>query len=58
MRSVSNKVKRSAFYESLNTITPLNHMLKAKFDVVGSVVIVSLLVGVVCFARLAIVWVR
>jgi hypothetical protein len=58
MRSVSNKVKRSEFYESLNTIVPINHVLKARFDVMGSAVIISLLLGVVSLMRSLLVWVQ
>jgi hypothetical protein len=46
------KVKRSAVYHLLNTIAPINHKHKAELDIVGSIVIVLLALGVVTFARL------
>jgi hypothetical protein len=46
------KTKRSAVYHLLNTIAPINHKLKAELDIVGSIVIVVLAVGIVTFARL------
>jgi hypothetical protein len=45
-------IKRSAIYNLLNTtIAPINHKLKAKLDVLGSVIIVSLVVGTVFLVR-------
>ena len=46
------KVKRSAVYHLLNTIAPSNHKLKANLDILGSIVIVLLALGIVTFARL------
>jgi hypothetical protein len=46
------KVKRSAVYHLLNTIAPINHKLKANLDILGSIVIVLLALGIVTFARL------
>ena len=46
------KVKRSAVYHVLNTIAPINHKLKAELDILGSIVIVLLALGIVTFARL------
>ena len=48
----SSIVKRSAVYHLLNTIAPINHKLKAELDMVGSIVIVLLALGIVAFARL------
>jgi len=45
-------VKRSAFYHLLNTITPCNHKHKAELDVVGAVIIVSLVVAIVALAAM------
>jgi hypothetical protein len=46
------KIKRSAVYHLLNTIAPSNHKLKANLDILGSIVIVLLALGIVTFARL------
>jgi hypothetical protein len=46
------KHKRSAVYHLLNTIAPINHKLKAELDILGSIVIVLLALGIVTFARL------
>lgn len=43
--------KRSAVYHLLNTIAPSNHKLKAELDVLGSLVIIGLVVGVVSVVR-------
>jgi hypothetical protein len=46
------KVKRSAVYHLCNTIAPINHKLKANLDILGSIVIIVLALGIVAFARL------
>jgi len=46
MRASSSKVvNRSALYYLINTIIPINHTLKARFDAVGSVSVIGLLLG-------------
>jgi hypothetical protein len=46
------EVRRSRFYHLTNPIAPVNHDLKAKFDVLGSVSIVLLLIAAVYLMRL------
>jgi len=55
MRAKTNKVSRvsrSGFYYLINTVAPINHLLKAEFDAIGSVIVVSLLMGVVALVRM------
>lgn len=40
-------VKRSTVYHMLNTIAPINHKLKAELDIIGSIGIVLLALGLV-----------
>ena len=52
MRAIGTKViHRSALYNVMNTIVPINHALKARFDAVGSVSIIGLLLGWVFLMR-------
>ncbi|HEY1662825.1 MAG TPA: hypothetical protein VGI03_10440 [Verrucomicrobiae bacterium] len=46
------KVKRSAVYHSINTVAPVNHVLRARNDVMGSMVIVALVLGCLSVMRL------
>jgi len=57
MREKTGKVNRSGFYYLINTVTPINHLLKAEYDTFGSVIVVSLLLGIVALVRLALAWV-
>lgn len=50
------KVNRSAVYYLMNTIAPINHRVKAKFDVVGSVIVISLLIGGLSLMRFLLDW--
>ena len=36
------KINRSGVYYLINTVTPINHALKAEFDAFGSVIVVVL----------------
>ena len=47
----TRNLKRSAVYHLLNTIAPINHKLKAELDVLGSVVIIGLALGLVAVVR-------
>jgi hypothetical protein len=58
MRVDAIKINRSAVYYLINTVGPINHALKAKFDTYGSVIVVGLTVGVVSLVRLALGWVH
>jgi hypothetical protein len=58
MRVNAVKINRSTVYYLINTVTPINHVLKAEFDAIGSVIVVGLLLGVVSFVRFALVWVQ
>ena len=49
---MTTREKRSRFYHLLNTIAPINHKLKAELDIIGTVVIVALVLGLVFFTRL------
>jgi len=50
------RVKRSALYHLINTIMPINHVLKAKFDVWGSIFVVGLTLGTVSLMRVLLAW--
>jgi hypothetical protein len=52
MKSVVRKINRSGLYHLINPITPINHALKAKFDVWGSLLVIGLLLGTVELMRL------
>ena len=58
MRAKVGKVNRSRIYYLINTVVPMNHVLKAEFDAFGSVVVVTLLLGVVSLVRLVLAWVQ
>jgi hypothetical protein len=58
MRGYANEIHRSAVYYLINTVTPINHVLKAKLDIYGSVIVVGLTLGVVSLVRLALGWVH
>ena len=53
MRLDMGKVNRSGVYYLINTVTPINHSLKAELDAFGSVIVVVLLLGVVSLVRFA-----
>ena len=53
MKLDMGKVNRSGVYYLINTVTPINHSLKAGIDAAGSVIVVGLLVGMVSLVRLA-----
>jgi len=57
MRAKTSKVSRSGFYYLINTVAPINHLLKAEADAIGSVIVVSLLLGVVALVRMVLGWV-
>jgi hypothetical protein len=50
------KVNRSGVYYLINTVTPINHALKAELDVFGSVIVVVLLLGIVSLVRIFLGW--
>ena len=52
MRVDAIKIHRSTVYYLINTVTPINHALKAKLDTYGSVIVVGLIVGIVTLVRL------
>ena len=58
MRVDAIKIHRSAVYYLITTATPINHVLKAKLDTYGSVIVVGLIVGVVSLVRLVLGWVH
>jgi hypothetical protein len=50
------KLKRSDLYHLINTIMPVNHMLRARLDVWGSVLVVGLMFAAVSVMRLLLGW--
>ena len=58
MRLDMGKVNRSGVYYLINTVTPINHVLKAELDAFGSVIVVGLLLGMVSLVRFILVWVK
>ena len=52
MKDVIRKVNRSSLYHLINPITPINHVLNAKFDVWGSLLVIFLLLATVELVRL------
>ena len=45
-------IKRSPVYYLINTIAPINHVLKAKYDAVGSMLIIILMLGCLSLMRM------
>jgi hypothetical protein len=58
MRLDMGKVNRSGVYYLINTVTPINHALKAEIDAFGSVIVVGLVLGIVSLMRFVLVWVQ
>jgi hypothetical protein len=56
VRAHAFKINRSAVYYLINTVAPINHALKAKFDTCGSVLVVGLTAAVVFLVRLVLGW--
>jgi hypothetical protein len=56
MRLDMGKVNRSGVYYLINTVTPINHALKAEIDTFGSVIVVGLVLGVVSLMRFLLIW--
>ena len=52
VKDVVRKVNRSGLYHLINPITPINHALKAKFDIWGSLLVICLLLAIVELVRL------
>ena len=52
MRVDAIKIHRSAVYYLISTGIPINHALKAKLDIYGSVIVVGLIMGLVTLMRL------
>jgi hypothetical protein len=53
MKLDTGKVNRSGVYYLINTVTPINHSLKAGLDAAGSVIVVGLVLGMVSLVRMA-----
>ncbi|MGA2280804.1 MAG: hypothetical protein ABSG80_10940 [Verrucomicrobiota bacterium] len=58
MRIDAVKINRSGIYNLINTVTPINHALKAEFDAIGSVIVVGLFLGIVFLVKFVLVWVQ
>jgi hypothetical protein len=58
MRIDAVKINRSGVYYLINTVTPINHALKAEFDAFGSVIVVGLFLEIVSLVRFVLVWVQ
>lgn len=56
MKLDMGKVHRSGVYYLINTVAPINHASKAGMDILGSVIVVVLLLGVVSLVRLVLGW--
>jgi hypothetical protein len=58
MRANVGKMNRSGVYYLINTVAPINHELKARFDTCGSMIVVGLILGIVSLVRFILVWVQ
>jgi len=47
-----SKVNRSAFYRLINTIVPINHVLRARFDIWGAILLVGLMIIAISAIRM------
>jgi len=47
-----SKVNRSAFYRLINTIMPINHVLRARFDIWGAILLVGLMIIAISAIRM------
>jgi len=56
MSSVTAKVNRSEFYNTIATTRPANGARSAKLDIWGSVIVAVLVVGILNFMRLVLVY--
>jgi|WetSurMetagenome_2_1015567.scaffolds.fasta_scaffold1504412_1 hypothetical protein len=56
MKLDMGKVHRSGVYYLINTVTPINHALKAESDAFGSVIVVVLFLGFLSLVRLVLGW--
>ncbi|MGO8764294.1 MAG: hypothetical protein ACLQSR_04060 [Limisphaerales bacterium] len=50
------KINRSTVYHSLNTVVPINHVLRARHDIMGSLVIVILMLVCLSVMRILLTW--
>jgi len=51
VKAVFGKTNRSGFHHFLTSVSPMNRRLEAGFDVLGSVIVVSLSMGMVLLMR-------
>jgi hypothetical protein len=51
-------VKRSEFYHLINPTAPINHVLRARADVWGTVATLSLTLGMMSLMRMLLAWVQ
>jgi hypothetical protein len=56
MSTMTAKVNRSEFYNTIATIRPANGTRAAKLDIWGSVIVAVLLVGILNFMRFVLVY--
>jgi len=56
MHTVTAKVNRSEFYNTIATIRPVNGVGSARLDIWGSVIVAVLLVGILNFMRFVLVY--
>ncbi|HTX20728.1 MAG TPA: hypothetical protein VMD27_02545 [Candidatus Aquilonibacter sp.] len=52
MKTNVSKVNRSAFYRLINTIVPINHVLRARFDIWGAILLVGLMIIAISAIRM------
>jgi hypothetical protein len=56
LKAIFGRAGRSGFHYFLSSVFPMNRTLEAGFDVLGSVIVVSLSVGTVFLVRLLLVY--
>ncbi|HUB87333.1 MAG TPA: hypothetical protein VMB22_05535 [Verrucomicrobiae bacterium] len=52
MKTNGVKLNRSALYRLINTIVPINHALRARFDILGAILIVGLTIIAISAIRM------
>ena len=52
VKTNASKVNRSTFYQLINTIVPINHVLRARFDLWGAILVVGLIFAAVSVMKL------
>ena len=58
MKTSGLGIHRSRFYYTMNPIAPINHVLKTRFDILGSVLAVAIIIATVSLVRALLSWVQ